>query len=68
VLGGKPLLLPWGVDDFAFTPRFMERFRRDFANVTVRRIKAHHYVQEDAPEEVAGAIEEFLRAPAAVAA
>jgi haloalkane dehalogenase len=68
VLGKKPLLLPWGVDDFFFTPRFMDRFRRDFANVTVRRIKARHYLQEDAPAEVAGAIEEFLGAPAAVVA
>jgi hypothetical protein len=36
--------------------------------VTVRRIKAHHYVPEDAPDEVAEAIEEFLGAPAAAAA
>jgi haloalkane dehalogenase len=68
VLGNKPLLLPWGVDDFAFTPRFMDRFRKDFTKVTVRRIKARHYVQEDAPDEIARAIEEFLGASAAVAA
>jgi hypothetical protein len=36
--------------------------------VTVRRIKARHYVQEDAPDEIARAIEEFLGASAAVAA
>jgi haloalkane dehalogenase len=68
VLGGKPLLLTWGVRDFAITPRFMERFRADFRNVTVRRIDAHHYVQEDAPDEVAGAIEQFLGAPVTAAA
>jgi haloalkane dehalogenase len=69
VLGKKPLLLPWGVNDFAFPPRLMDRFRRDFSNVTVRRIEAHHYLQEDAPAEVANAIAEFLGAPApAVAA
>jgi haloalkane dehalogenase len=69
LLRDKPLLLPWGVRDFAFTPRFMDRFRADFRDVTVRRIDAHHYVPEDAPEEMAEAIEEFLSGrPAAAAA
>ncbi len=65
MLGKVPLLLTWGVQDFAFTPRFMDRFRSDFKNVTVRRIDARHYVPEDAPEEVAEAIEEFLSAEVA---
>ena len=60
MLGNVPLLLTWGVQDFAFTPRFMDRFRADFKNVTVRRLEARHYVPEDAPGEVAEAIEEFL--------
>ena len=60
MLGNVPLLLTWGVQDFAFTPRFMDRFRADFKNVTVRRLDARHYVPEAAPEEVAEAIERFL--------
>ena len=68
VLGTKPLLLPWGVDDYLFPPRFMKPFARDFKDVTVRRIKAHHHVQEEAPDDVAEAIEEFLGARSAAAA
>jgi haloalkane dehalogenase len=67
LLRDKPLLLPWGVRDIAFTPRFMERFRADFRDVTVRRIDAHHYVAEDAPGEMAEAIEAFLSERAAAA-
>ena len=68
VLGSVPLLLAWGVHDFAFTPHFMDRFRRDFKRVTVRRLDASHYVPEDAPAELAEAIEEFLTGAAAAAA
>jgi haloalkane dehalogenase len=60
VLGTFPLLLAWGVHDFFFTPHTMERFRRDFRDVTVARLDGGHFVQEDAPEELAGAIEGFL--------
>jgi len=60
LLGRTPLLLPWGVRDLVFPSRFIERFRADFRDVAVRRIDARHYVQEDAPAEVAAAIEEFL--------
>jgi haloalkane dehalogenase len=67
VLRTVPLLLPWGVHDFFFTPRLMDRFRQDFANVTVARLDGGHYVQEDAPTELATAIEQFL-APASAAA
>jgi haloalkane dehalogenase len=67
VLGRVPLLLTWGVDDRAFPARFIKRFTRDFANVTVRRIRAGHFVPEEAPGDVADAIEEFLSAPGGVA-
>jgi hypothetical protein len=46
----------------------MDRFRRDFRNVTVQRLDASHYVPEDAPGELAEAIEEFLVGGAAAAA
>jgi haloalkane dehalogenase len=67
VLGKLPLLLAWGVHDFVFTPHTMEHFRRDFADVTVHRLDGGHYVQEDAPAELGGAIETFLGAPRPVA-
>jgi len=60
-----PLLLVWGVRDFAFTPRMMERFREDFALCTVRRLEARHFIQEDAPGEIAEAMGAFLDGPAA---
>jgi haloalkane dehalogenase len=63
-----PMLLVWGVQDFAFTPRFMERFRTDFPNVTLKRVDARHYVPEDAPQEFADAIASFLLPTAAVVA
>lgn len=68
VLGHLPLLLAWGVHDLAFTPRTMDRFRRDFRTVTVQRLDGAHFVQEDAPEEMAAAIASFLSTPSAQAA
>jgi len=59
-LGNVPLLLLWGIDDIAFPRHFMERFREDFNLVTTHRLDAKHYVQEDAPAEIAEAIEDFL--------
>lgn len=67
VLRDIPLLLPWGVHDFALSPHFMERFRRDFNRVTVQRIDAGHYLQEDAPGPFADAIGAFLAADVAAA-
>lgn len=62
-LSNVPLLLTWGLHDVAFGRRFMERFRQDFNSVKIRRLDAKHYIQEDAPAEIADAIEQFL-APA----
>jgi haloalkane dehalogenase len=59
-LTGLPLLLTWGVRDLAFPARYIGRFRDDFRHVTVRRLEARHFVTEDAPAEVAGALESFL--------
>ena len=60
MLKNVPLLLPWGIHDFAFTPRFMDRFREDFRSVKVRRLDARHFIQEDAPAEVSEAVQSFL--------
>lgn len=62
-LSNVPLLLTWGLHDLAFSRPFMERFREDFNHVTLRRLDAKHYVQEDAPAEIAAAISSFLEDP-----
>ena len=59
-LGRLPLLLTWGMHDLAFTPGYMQRFRSDFESVRIVRLDAKHYIQEDAPAEIATAIEAFL--------
>jgi haloalkane dehalogenase len=59
-LGNVPLLLPWGMHDIAFNRRYMERFREDFRVARVLRLDAKHYIQEDAPGEIAAAMKDFL--------
>ena len=61
-LSNVPLLLTWGQHDLAFPRPYMERFREDFKGSQVRRLDAKHYIQEDAPGEIAEAIEGFLDA------
>jgi pimeloyl-ACP methyl ester carboxylesterase len=57
-LGAKPALLVWGMKDLAFRPaHLLPRMQAAFAsNVTVRLPHARHYIQEDAPDEIARAI------------
>lgn len=55
-LGNVPLLLAWGVRDFAFPPEMMDRFRDDFRLVKVSRLEAKHLIQEDCPSEISEAI------------
>ncbi len=62
-LANVPLLLTWGIEDVAFPRQFMERFREDFNLVTVLRLDAKHFIQEDQPGEIADAIEAFLSRP-----
>ncbi len=61
-LSNVPLLLTWGLHDFLFTRPFMERFRDTFKQVQVERLDAKHFIQEDAPKEIAVAIGTFLGA------
>jgi len=65
-LANVPLLLVWGIKDPVFNRQYMERFRDDFRTVKIQRLDAKHYIQEDAPAEIAAAIEAFL-APVAPA-
>jgi haloalkane dehalogenase len=59
-LANVPLLLVWGIHDLAFPLTFMERFREDFKLTQIHRLDAKHYIQEDAPGEIAEAIGDFL--------
>ena len=61
-LRDKPTLLLWGERDWVFSTYFRDRFREYFPEATVRSLpQAHHLLFEDAPEEVAQAIGDFLR-------
>ena len=57
-LGAKPTLLVWGMKDFAFRPGVMiPRMRKTFPDhVLVELPEANHFIQEDAPDQIAAAI------------
>lgn len=57
-LGTRPALLIWGKKDLAFrAAHLLPRMQAAFAdNVTVVLPRARHFIQEDAPEEIAQAI------------
>ncbi len=58
-LARKPLLLTWGMRDFAFGPRFIPRWLKTFSDHHLVELpKAKHFIQEDAPNEIARAIAE----------
>ena len=54
--------LIWGMLDWCFSPEYLKRFLQFFPEAEVHRLeKAHHLLLEDAPEEVAAALETFLK-------
>jgi haloalkane dehalogenase len=59
-LGGKPALLVWGMKDVAFRPGpMLPRIRGAFPDhVLVELPNAKHFIQEDAPDQIAQAIVE----------
>jgi haloalkane dehalogenase len=59
-LGAKPALFVWGMKDFAFRPRpSLPRMRATFPDhVLVELPTAKHFIQEDAPNQIAAAIME----------
>lgn len=60
-LGDVPLLLAWGLKDRVFRPRFRRVFLEDFGHVVRLDLpQAGHFVPEDAPAALAGAMEDFL--------
>jgi haloalkane dehalogenase len=58
-LGGKPIELVWALKDPAFgSAAVQERWQRDFPSAKLTQVaNANHYIQEDAPEAVAAAVE-----------
>lgn len=56
-LGERPALFTWGMKDPAFPPKALPRMRSTFADhVLVELPRAKHFIQEDAPGEIAEAI------------
>jgi haloalkane dehalogenase len=57
-----PVCLIWGMLDWCFSPEYLKRFLQFFPEADIHRLeKAHHFLLEDAPEEVAAAMETFLK-------
>ncbi|MEM1062444.1 MAG: alpha/beta fold hydrolase [Planctomycetota bacterium] len=60
-LQDRPMLLPWGMKDWCFSPKFLDEFRRRFPNAEVHEFAdAGHYVFEDAKDELIDAMDAFF--------
>ena len=61
-LASRPALIVWGGKDFAFRDAERQRFENTFlTHKTVLLPNASHFLQEDAGEEIAELIRQFLR-------
>ena len=57
-----PVCLIWGMQDWCFSPWFLDRFIEIFPQAEVHRLAdAAHYVVEDAHEEIVPLMDDFLR-------
>ncbi len=58
-LGAKPMELVWAMKDPAFgSEQVIARWQRDFPSANLTRLaNANHYIQEDAPDAVAAAVD-----------
>ncbi len=57
----RPVCLIWGMQDWCFTPWFLDRFIEIFPHAEVHRFDdAAHYVVEDAHERIVPLIDEFM--------
>ena len=60
-LSTRPMLLAWGIKDPAFGPGYLARWREAFPNARVESFASSgHFVPEEAPRELAGAVEGFI--------
>jgi haloalkane dehalogenase len=63
VLNGKPKLFVWGMKDIAFREKELKRWEQTFPDAwSVRLATVGHFVQEEAPGELAEAVVSFLAA------
>jgi haloalkane dehalogenase len=61
-LAHLPISLIWGMRDWCFTPKFLDRFIRFFPRAEVHRFSdAGHYVVEDAHEQIVPLVDDFLK-------
>lgn len=61
-LADIPALLIWGLRDWCFTPACLDKFVAAWPRAEVHRLAdVGHWVVEDAPEEAAALVENFLR-------
>jgi haloalkane dehalogenase len=69
-LRDKPVLLVWGIKDRAFGSRkLIERWQRSFPTAEVIVLAdANHFVQEDAPDQIADAVAKKFGRPVRLAA
>jgi len=57
----RPVMLVWGMRDWCFTPRCLERFESVFPDAEVHRLEeAGHWVIEDVPTRVITCVDSFL--------
>ncbi len=60
-----PVCLIWGMQDWCFSPWFLDRFLEFFPQAEVHRLAdAGHYVVEDAYEQIGPLVEKFIEAHA----
>ena len=58
-----PALIIWGLKDPAFQPSQLARWRSVLPEAKVAELPVGHWPQEEAPDEVTGAIQDFLGVP-----
>lgn len=57
----RPMLLPWGMKDWCFTPDFLREFQARFPQAeSLELADAGHYLFEDAPERILPRARQFL--------
>ncbi len=62
-LAALPTALIWGMQDWCFTPECLRRFQLVWPDAAVTEVPdAGHWIMEDAPDEVAAALEALLAA------
>jgi haloalkane dehalogenase len=59
-LKGVPALVVWGMKDAAFQPALLDRWRHVLPRATIVELPVGHWPQEEAPDRVTGAMQNFL--------